>query len=324
MATRSYAFAVGNVRARENALLKKQDIYQLISLKTPAEAIGFLRDKGFAYPDTPDEELFKAEEQKLWEYIREVSPDFSVFSGFILQNDCHNVKTVLKCMSVNRPYGELILSPHTVDPGDIEKAVSEKNFSGLDPEISEEVKEAADALLKVGDPQLSDAKIDSLFMRLRLRSAEKLKLPMLETLIKASVFYDNIKAAIRCARAKKSVDFCKVCLIDTPEIPKNDLIAATLKGTDEVLALLERSSFMGGAEAAAAYRRSPSEFEKTVDDLIMSVAIKARYVAVGAEPLIAYLQARLCEIKVARIAVNGITIGESEEKVREMLRELYG
>ena len=54
------------------------------------------------------------------------------------------------------------------------------------------------------------------------------------------------------------------------------------------------------------------------------MAVKAKYVAVGAEPLIAYLQARLCEIKVARIVVNGITIGEDEEKVREMLRELYG
>ncbi len=324
MATKSYAFAVGNVRARENALLKKQDIYQLVSLETPAEAIGFLRDKGFAYPDTSDEELFKVEEQKLWEYIREVSPDFSVFLGFILQNDCHNIKTILKCMSVNREYGELILSPNTVDPKDIEKAVSENNFSGLDPEISNGVKAAADALLKIGDPQLSDAIIDSLFMGLRLRNAEKQKHPMLATIIKASVFYDNIKAAIRCARAKKSVDFCEICLIDTPEISKRDLITALLKGTDEVLALLEKSSFMGGAEAAAAYKKSPSEFEKTVDDLIMSVALKAKYVAVGAEPLIAYLQAKLCEIKVARIAVNGITIGESEEKVREMLRELYG
>ena len=81
MATKSYAFAVGNVRARENTLLKKQDIYQLISLKSSAEAITFLRDKGYAYPETPDESLFKAEEQKLWEYIKEVAPDFSVFSA---------------------------------------------------------------------------------------------------------------------------------------------------------------------------------------------------------------------------------------------------
>ena len=324
MATSSYAFAVGNVRARETALLKKQDIFQLLSFKTPAEAVGFLRDKGFGYPDTPDGDLFKAEEQKLWEYIREVAPDFSVFYGFILQNDCHNIKSVLKCMSLGREYKELILSPYTIDPDKLYRAVSERKFSELDETVAEGVKKASDALLKIGDPQLADATLDSLFMELRLNSAEKLKLSMLETIIKTSVFYDNIKAAIRSARAKKSMDFCEACLIDTPELSKKDLISAVLKGADEVLTLLEKSSALGAAEAAAAYKRSPSEFEKTVDDLIMSEVVKAKYVAVGAEPLIAYLQARLCEIKVARIVVNGITIGEGEEKVREMLRELYG
>ena len=324
MATSSYAFAVGNVRARETALLKKQDIFQLLSFKTPAEAVGFLRDKGFGYPDTPDGDLFKAEEQKLWEYIREVAPDFSVFYGFILQNDCHNIKSVLKCMSLGREYKELILSPYTIDPDKLYRAVSERKFSELDETVAEGVKKASDALLKIGDPQLADAIIDALFMELRLNSAEKLKLSMLETIIKTSVFYDNIKAAIRSARAKKSMDFCEACLIDTPELSKKDLISAVLKGADEVLTLLEKSSALGAAEAAAAYKRSPSEFEKTVDDLIVSEVVKAKYVAVGAEPLIAYLQARLCEIKVARIVVNGITIGEGEEKVREMLRELYG
>lgn len=324
MATSSYAFAVGNVRARETALLKKQDIFQLLSFKTPAEAVVFLRDKGFGYPDTPDGDLFKVEEQKLWEYIREVAPDFSVFYGFILQNDCHNIKSVLKCMSLGREYKELILSPYTIDPDKLYRAVSERKFSELDETVAEGVKKASDALLKIGDPQLADATLDALFMELRLNSAEKLKLSMLETIIKTSVFYDNIKAAIRSARAKKSMDFCEACLIDTPELSKKDLISAVLKGADEVLTLLEKSSALGAAEAAAAYKRSPSEFEKTVDDLIMSEVVKAKYVAVGAEPLIAYLQARLCEIKVARIVVNGITIGEDEEKVREMLRELYG
>ena len=324
MATKSYAFAVGNVRARENTLLKKQDIYQLISLKSSAEAITFLRDKGYAYPETPDESLFKAEEQKLWEYIKEVAPDFSVFSAFIIQNDCHNIKTILKCVSTNREYEELLLSPRTLDPEKIKRAVSENSYSDFEPEIAEAIKSAADALLKIGDPQLSDALVDAMGMSMRVKWADKIKLPMLKTIIKTSVFYDNIKAAIRCARAKKSAAFCEACLIETPEISKSSLISAVLKGIDEVLTLLEKSACLGSAEVAAAYKKSPSEFEKTVDDIIMSVAIKAKYVAVGAEPLIAYLQARLCEIKVARIAVNGISIGESEEKVREMLRELYG
>ena len=63
---------------------------------------------------------------------------------------------------------------------------------------------------------------------------------------------------------------------------------------------------------------------KKADNFILSIAAKARYVAVGAEPLVAYLQAKLTEIKVCRSIANGKAIGEETEKTREMLRELYG
>ena len=324
MATKSYAFAVGNVRAKETTLLKKQDIEQLLVLKSSAEGFAFLRDKGYAYPDSPDYRIFKDEEQKLWEYIKEVAPDFSVFSAFILGNDFQNIKSVLKCMATSAEYEEYILSPYTVEPKTIEKAVADQNYSLLPADMSEAVKKAAEALFKIGDPQLCDALLDSACMSLKQKKAQELRLPMLSDLIKISVFYENVKAAIRCARANKSAAFCEICLIDLSGLPKKELVSAVLKGTEEVLNLVEKASRYSSAEAVAAFRNSPSEFEKFVDDLIMSVILKAKYIAVGAEPLIAYLQAKLCEIKVARIALNGITVGESEEKVREMLRELYG
>ena len=322
----SYAFAVGNVRAKEGNLLRKQDIEQLLAMKTVAEALSYVRDKGFADADTPLSvtDVLKAEEQKLWEYVASIAPDYSVFRPFIINNDCQNMKAVLKAAASGRSFAELVVSPVTIAVSDIEKAVQNKEFGILPEFLREAAKEAFEALIGMGDPQLCDALLDAAFMKEKLILSADIKLPMLAELVKTTVFYANMKAALRCARAKKSVAFMEKCLVDTEDVSAKRLISAATKGTDEVLTVLEGASRYSGKAAAEAFRSAPCEFEKFVDNLLMKTVMKAKYVAVGAEPLIAYLQAKLAEIQAVRIVINGIATGETSENTREMLRELYG
>lgn len=322
----SYAYAVGNVRAKEGNLLRKQDIEQLLAMKTVGAALSYVRDKGFADADTPlsAADILKAEEQKLWEYVASISPDYSVFRPFIINNDCQNMKAVLKSAAVGRDFRELVVSPVTIPVSEIEKAVQTKDFSALPEFIKESAKAAYDALIGMGDPQLCDALLDAAFMKEKLSLCADVKIPMLTDLVKTTVFYANFKAAIRCARAGKSVAFMEKCLIDTETVSAKRLISAAAKGTEELLTVLEGASRYSGKAAAEAFRESPCEFEKFVDNLLMKTVMKAKYVAVGAEPLIAYLQAKLAEIQAVRIVINGIATGETSENTREMLRELYG
>ena len=326
MSAVSYAFAVGNVRAKESALLKKQDVEQMLSLDSVSEICEFLRDKGFADADTPLDIslILSAEERKTWEYAASVAPDFSVFEAFIVPNDYHNIKAILKgsiaCIDVEG----LLLRPCTVEPELIKKAVSEQEFTLLPTPLGDVAAKAYEALVKAGDPQLCDALLDASCSAAKLSLVEKVKIPMLCEMVRANVFFDNAKAAIRCARANKSADFCDSCLTDTDKLTKKQFRDAALKGVDDVLELISTVSEYRGSELAEAYKVSPAEFERFADNFILSVALKARYVAVGAEPLVAYLQAKLTEIKVCRSIANGREIGEEAEKTREMLRELYG
>lgn len=326
MPTKSYAFAVGNVRAKEAGLLKKQDIEQLLSSDNVMEAANFLKDKGFGYADTPldAEALLKDEEQKLWEYVASVAPDVSVFEAFTVENDFHNIKAVFKGTFMGVGYKHLLLKPALAQINSIEKAAGEQDFSALPEEYKEVAKKAYEALVKGADPQLCDALLDAACQETRLKAAENAKIPMLSEIVRATVFFGSIKAAIRCARAKKNKAFCETSISGTDIFDKKTLVNAALKGIDEVLTLLGSASKYRGAEAAQAYKESPSAFEKFADDFIMSVVVKAKYIAVGAEPLIAYLQAKLTEIKVARMVINGIATMEDDTKIREMLRELYG
>lgn len=325
MPTKSYAYSVGNVRAKEVSLLKMQDLEQMISLKSEKTQTAFLREKGFG--DIADEsisEILKTETEKLWKYIESVSPDFSVFKAFIIPNDYHNLKAVFKGVIRERDYSSLLLKPALISEEDLKKTVEKKDFSVLPSYMREATKEAYDAIVKLGDVQLFEGILDASLMEAQLNFALGTKIQTLINIIKTSVFFDNIKTAIRAARAKKNADFLSLCLIDLEEMPKKELIKASLLGEEEVITLLEKNKTFEGSRAAEAYKKSPAEFEKFAENLQMKKALGGKYAVTGADPLIGYLVARLAEIKAVRIIANGTSTGENEDEIRGMLRELYG
>lgn len=325
MPTKSYAYAVGNLRAKENSLLKKQDFEQMMALSDEAAAANFLHDKGFGQSDGQRNVsvILSQETGKLWDYIRSVAPDFSVFEALIIPNDYHNLKAVLKGTARAREYRHLLVKPNTVEIGVLEKAVAEKDFSRLPLFMAEAADRAYEALISAGDAQLSDGILDASCMRAQLTLAKQTKIPMLCGVVAPRVFYDNFKIALRAARAHKDAAFLEACLVDTEEVAKKRLLDAALAGTDALLELLERLSRYDSDRAAEAYRESPAEYERFADNYVMSVARRGKSVTVGPEPLIGYLLARQAEIRAAGIVANGIATGADADDIREMLRDLY-
>ena len=325
MPTSSYAYSVGNVRAKELTLLKRQDLEQMIALKSVSAQLSFLREKGFGeIGDNDISEILKTETVKLWDYIKSVSPDFEVFKAFIIPNDYHNLKAVFKCTIKDRGYENLLISPSSVSEEQLVDAVNKKNFQVLPEYMRESAKKAYDALIKLGDVQLFDGILDTSCMEAQLKFAKQTGVKTLKEIIDASVFFDNFKTAIRAARAKKDALFLDACLTDTAEMPKKELKKAALLGVDEVIALLEKCKAFDGEQAAESYKKSPAEFERFSENFQMKKALKGKYAVTGAEPLIEYLVARLAEIKAVRMVANGTAVEMSEDEIRGMLRELYG
>ena len=114
VANTSYAYAVGNVRAHETALLTRQDMEQLLAVRDPARLAAALQDKGFGIDGGDTDALLNQETAKLWDYLRGVTPDFSLYDAFLYRNDYHNAKAILKGVLRNRPYAGLLLRPCTV------------------------------------------------------------------------------------------------------------------------------------------------------------------------------------------------------------------
>lgn len=325
MSVKSVGFAIGNLRARENSLLKAGDLNRFSAAKSTDELAKMLIDSGIGATDTADvPRLLSEETEKLWEYVTENAPDMSAFEPFLYENDFHNYKAVLKGVVRGREYESLLILPATVEISYIERAVKEKKFDLLPEFMRSSAEEAYSVFTKTGDSQLSDCIIDGGLMTAQLNKAKNIGNPVILKLITVTVFYNNIKAALRAAKANKSATFLNTLLTETGVVSKKAMVLAALSGEEKLLELLTGVSELGGGEAAEAYRRSPAEFEKFADDRVINTAKQCKYITVGIEPIVGYMLARKAEITDLRIIYSGIKTGQPTEKTRERLRELYG
>lgn len=324
MANTSYAYAVGNVRAHETTLLSRQDLDQLLGIRESARLAAALQDKGYGTEGGDIDTLLKQETDKLWEYLRGVTPDLSLYNAFLYRNDYHNAKVILKGVLRNRPYEGLLLHPGTVEPAALEAAVKEKKYAPLPAHMRQALERSYQLLTETSDTQRSDAVLDTAAMAAMLAAAEETQIPMLLDLMRTTVFYSDVKTALRAARTRRGGEFLDLalCPVDRLELP--ELKKAALTGESELIGYLEQKDLYSSREAMAAYRESPSAFEKWVDDRLTEIARQGRRVTMGPEALIGYLLGKETEIKAVHILASGLRAGQPEEAVRERLRELYG
>lgn len=326
MAEKSYGFAIGNLRARENTLLRDSDFAQLTSLKSTSELAHALADRGMGERGTEDvSAILESSLNALWIYLEDIIPDRSVLAPFIAENDFHNFKAVLKGVIKSLDYSDFLMRPNNIPVEVMENAVKQKRFDMLPEYMREGAARAYELLISTGDSQLADGVLDAACMRTQLDMVgEKgFKSAYTAELVRTSVFFANTKSAIRAAKAGKGAAFLDTTLVDTGYIGAQRIKKAALGGVEDLLDILPLAGNIGRG-AAEAYRISPDEFERYCDNFIMSVAKKARFITMGAEPAVGYMMARLYELKNLRIVYSGIKTGQSQEKTLGKLRELYG
>lgn len=326
MAEKSYGFAIGNLRARENNLLRDSDFTQLASLKSTKELGAALADRGIGERGRDDvPAALQNSVGDLWRYLNEIAPDASIFAPFIAENDFHNFKVVLKGIIKSADYSGILIRPDNIPVELMEEAVREKKFDILPKYLRDGAARAYEILISSGDSQLCDGVLDAACMRAQLEmvSDKGFKSAYTAELIRTTVFFANIKSALRAAKAGKNAAFLDCTLVDTGYISADRVKKAALGGVDDLLEILPLAGNMG-IGAAAAYKVSSGEFERYCDNYIMSVARKARFITMGVEPVVGYMMARLYEIKNLRIVYSGIKTGQPQEKTLGRLRELYG
>ena len=116
MPEKSVGFAIGNLRARENRLLKKNDLSGFAAANNVTELARMLRDKGIGRTDNADvPALLHEDAEEMWKYLTDNAPDTAAFAPFLCENDFHNYKAVLKGIIRGREYESLLILPASVE-----------------------------------------------------------------------------------------------------------------------------------------------------------------------------------------------------------------
>jgi len=83
MPEKSVGFAIGNLRARENRLLKKNDLSGFAAASNVTELARMLRDKGIGKTDNADvPALLHEDAEEMWKYLTDNAPDTAAFAPF--------------------------------------------------------------------------------------------------------------------------------------------------------------------------------------------------------------------------------------------------
>lgn len=320
----SYEFSIGSVRTKEKNLFTNGDIEHMLACESEGGLCRYLSDKG--YGDGSDiEEILKSHSQSVWDYIRRTAPDFAVFTPFLYLNDVHNIKAVLKGTLSGRGYAHLITEPSVFSADTLTTAVENRKFSLLGEDLSAPADKAYEVLAHTGDARLSDAILDKAFMELIIKTAEKSGSEFMVQYFKTTVFYNNVKIAIRGAKADCDRDFFENAICGVQDFPRTKVIDASVKGVEPLLDVLSKISAYGCSKAAEEYKHSPSAFERFADNTLMSLTKeKCKVSGDGADPITGYLIANETEKKVIHIIASGIRTKTDYQTIKERLREVYG
>ncbi|MDR0404431.1 MAG: V-type ATPase subunit [Oscillospiraceae bacterium] len=319
---RGYVYEVVRVRLRELLLFTVHDIKYLLSCADYGECLVFLNSKGWGggrryndYELILDEEL-----RKSWDFILELSKSKEPFAVFLCQNDYENLKICIKSIVTNSKE-EFVCSPEgLLLPGEIYEIIENNEIEKLPSYMQSATKEAIKTLLQTEDGQLCDIILDKDMLTTMDFFAKQSDCDLVKYYSSTFIACANIKTVVRGMRAGNDAEFFKKACAKCDGMDVDRLIQAGLASTSELFKYLASTSY---SDCIKALEKSPSELEKWRDDRITERAQREKVDPFSIGPLVAYMLAKMNEVRLVRMIIMGKINGVPKEVLRERLRRIY-
>ena len=142
--------------------------------------------------------------------------------------------------------------------------------------------------------------------------------------VRTTIDIANMRSIVRTMRMGKGIEFLEGVLFEGGDVGTRRILSVVSAG-GTVEDLYTTSTLKDAAEAGTAAARGGSltRFEKLCDDALNTYVSKAKYVAFGEAPIIAFLAAKENELTAVRIIMTGRLAGLPADTIRERLRESY-
>lgn len=318
-----YAYSVSGAHVYEKYFLRKTDLDKLLTAPSYEAVLAVLADKGWTMPeDTRDSgKILELEMSRAWEWIRSAAPDPSLFDCLILRNDYHNLKAGIKSLLSDFDVDLHFTSPCTLDRTMLKEAIENNDFASLPAPYAKLGADVYDSLVRTQDGQLADVMIDRMCLDAIMDLANKTRVPLLIEEMEIYTATTNIKTAFRAMKTGKDRTFLERALTDKCKtVSKEKLLSLVDEKIEDLLTYLSTTPYSAGTKYLSS---SPSEFEKWVDDYMVSLLLPTRHSPLGPEPLIGFYLGKEAEVKNVRIILAAKQNNLPLDMVAKRLRRLY-
>jgi V/A-type H+-transporting ATPase subunit C len=333
----AYAHAVARIRALEAGLLVRADLDRIIAAPGFEEAWKAAREPaGIAetWPAARYEEALSAALEEGYAYVASFLPGPEVTDWLRLRHDYHNLKVVLKELWLGeRPDPAAFSALGSTTTQELRRQVEAVHETrpdagaelpqywwptALEPHLRRAVAAARAVWEETGDPQLLDVVVDRAMFAELVDAAAQLG-GFVREFARELVDTANLRVLLRVQRLGKDRAFLERVLIDGGQIPRGRWPECFGEPIDRIAGLVGEPY----GSLVRALDGDAGAVERAADNLMLARLRSARLVAMGPEPVLAYLWQRENDLRNVRIIMSGKLNGVPAEAIRERLRDTH-
>lgn len=287
-----YIYAVSRIRAIEKRLLDKVKLDRMVEAKSADESLKVLLEAGYGSGDGDIKSVFeyenilKEEHKKVYSLLNELAPKQETINMFLLSNDYHNVKVILKAEFSEQDETSLLIEPGSIPVSELKLMIKDRNMSKMPSIMRKAVEEAIDTYSRTNDPQVIDLILDKANYVHMKSISDSLDNKFINELVVILIDLRNINIFLRVKNLKKSWDFLQKVLIPGGHIDIKVFIEnfdAPLESLVEELRFTQYGPLLEDGIESLRSTGSLTKFEKLSDNFITSYVKKAKYITFGIE-----------------------------------------
>ncbi|MGX7149018.1 V-type ATPase subunit [Enterococcus ureasiticus] len=320
------------IRLKETELLSNAQYEQLLNAKNTDELKDSLKNTVYGAYMTDDfaetfEYIYSKEKGKLYEWLYEMAPEPEVITIYTSRATFHNLKVLTKAELTGQDLDYLFIDDGRYSLETLKSAIRTRVSTELPVQLMNAVLEVLDYFQESSTLQAIDIIYDRNFLTFQRQLAEKLGNKDIVAEVTAFIDLTNISTMARGILQGQHENFLSTVLSSSGSIPKATFLEYAEQSlvvfTDFVLSTTY-GALLAPIVSAETKTLDLVAFEKAKDDYLTSLYDKAKIMAFGPLPLLAFLNAKEVEWKNLRLILVSKRSNFPVEVVKERMRMADG
>lgn len=320
-------FANARAKAKELNLFSQERLYRMIETETLRDAVRILIEAnyggGIILDDESDfEQMLIAETKLTTDFVKECMPEGTGFECFLLKNDYHNIKALLKAKYASLSDSSALIMPNGLyELSSLKKKIEDKKL-----DLTLALVEAMDTIERseeLGEltPRIIDTLIDrAMFIDIMSR-LEQHKDSYIKSYFINLIDTTNILTLLRVHKIGQKMPFFAQNFIEGGTISAEVFADCFVDPYTKLPVALRGTPYSDLIEYIS--DEDFSSYEVAQDNYLLKIFSENKDDMFSEAPIVGYYLAKLNEIKVIRIVLVCIKNKVKKSNIKKRVRKLY-